>query len=217
MPYFFLFLLISCGEKQKSKYEDFREAWRTFPNIVSDTIDQNDIEKMKSFISQGFDVNSNLFKCSNPIIKATQASTEFMKFLIAEGANVNLKDCQGRTALYFVDSEKAKLLIENGADINIKDWINKNTPLHEALRIGPTKPKIDIDYIKVLVDSGADVKAVNKFGQSPLHYFKVRLNALKDKISTYKNMKNPKTHHLNLIKAYDFLKSQEQIIDNLLS
>jgi|GEM_PF-7019512 len=173
---------------------------------------------MELLIQNGLDINTQIFKCFGVIGYAVrQSSIDFMQYLIDKGADVNSKNCQGQTALYFVDAEKAKFLINAGADVNIKDWVNKNTPLHEALKIGPTMAKIDIDYIKVLINSGANLKAVNTFGQTPLQYFKARLDILKNKIAPYKELSSPKAHQLDLIKAYNELKSQEEALTSILS
>jgi uncharacterized protein len=48
-----------------------------------------------------------------------------MKILIERGANINLQDNEGKTALSvsaeFGDTKLAKLLIENGANVNLAD------------------------------------------------------------------------------------------------
>lgn len=48
-----------------------------------------------------------------------------MKILIERGANINLQDNEGMTALSvsaeFGDTKLAKLLIENGANVNLAD------------------------------------------------------------------------------------------------
>ena len=47
---------------------------------------------------------------------------EVMKLLLENGADVNARDKDERTALMFAkNAEMAKLLLENGADANAKD------------------------------------------------------------------------------------------------
>lgn len=55
-----------------------------------------------------------------------------VKFLIAQGADINSRDEEGHTILHLMYSnlEAVKYLIDNGADINIQDQVG-NTPLHK--------------------------------------------------------------------------------------
>ncbi len=214
-----LAFIISCSYPKEPTLQNQIKKASTGPNsIVHKAIEKNDMATMGILIQNGFDINTQIFKCFGVIGYAVHfSSIDFMQYLIDKGADVNARNCQGQTALYFVDAEKAKFLINAGADVNAKDWINKNTPLHEALKIGPTMEKIDINYIKVLIGSGADLNAANKYGLAPLQYFKARLDTLKNKIAPYKELSSPKAHQLDLIKAYNKLKSQEETLTSILS
>ena len=92
--------------------------------------------------------------------------TEIVELLIANGANINVRDNDGYTPLYSAVSwgnkEVVKLLIANGADVNgkIKDgW----TPLHRAAYQG------EKEAVKLLIANGADVNAKNNNGSTPLY------------------------------------------------
>lgn len=204
--------ITSCSyQKDTTLQNQIKKAHTDPDSIVHKVIEKNDMATMEVLIQNGLDINTQIFKCFGVIGYAVRfSSIDFMQYLIDEGADVNARNCQGQTALYFVDAEKAEFLINAGADVNIKDWVNKNTPLHEALKIGPTMAKIDMDYINVLIGSGGSLKVVNIFGQTPLQYFKARLDTLKNKIAPYKELSSPKVHQLDLIKSYSELKSQEK-------
>ncbi|MHC4248827.1 MAG: ankyrin repeat domain-containing protein [Planctomycetota bacterium] len=57
--------------------------------------------------------------------------------------------------------ETARVLIEAGARPGAREDESGNTELHEAARMQ------DLEMVRLLVASGADVKAVNKAGQTP--------------------------------------------------
>lgn len=87
--------------------------------------------------------------------------------LLDSGADSNVRDASGNTALHLVMPEhsRSKLfskLLEAGAKPDIKDNYGE-TPLHIAARI-----KMDENIIVQLINAGADVNERNKKGQSPL-------------------------------------------------
>jgi len=93
--------------------------------------------------------------------------------LIKDGVDVNEKDYNGVTALWYAAQEghyeMAKILIEHGADLEVKDKYG-NTPLWKAVFFSKSFPNGEI--IKLLVDGGADVRAENNYGISPLEMAK---------------------------------------------
>ena len=104
-----------------------------------------------------------------------QHAIEVYKWLRA-GVNVNARDAQGRTALFYINSFcpqkdlKAKLLIEAGADVNARD-AQGLTPLlalpyvHD-LRIPQQHSCAPI--IRLLAEAGADLNACDKDGYTRL-------------------------------------------------
>ena len=111
-----------------------------------------------------------------------------VRYLIEEaGADVNAKDDQGKTALYYATYphyqeimnpnlgiiiletfypkkiiEIVKALIGAKADVNIK-YEHDLTPLHQASHFGYDK------LLKTLIKAGADIHARDENGNTPLH------------------------------------------------
>jgi uncharacterized protein len=63
------------------------------------------------------------------IIAAAEGHTKVVKMLIDKGANVNLQDNEGMTALIWgckADSQVANALLDAGADIHLCDEVKTN-------------------------------------------------------------------------------------------
>jgi ankyrin repeat protein len=75
--------------------------------------------------------------------------------LIKNGADIEAKDCFGRTLLYTAvfnnNIKTVNLLLSHGANVNVKDK-HQRTPLYWATYYGCIK------IMKLLIDKGADVK-----------------------------------------------------------
>lgn len=87
--------------------------------------------------------------------------------LLAQGADINARDINGRTLLHMVRDEKvAKVLVDNGADPNAKD--NRGvTPLHLVKKI---------EIAAVLTTAKADINARDSDGDTPLHWAADRID-----------------------------------------
>ena len=100
---------------------------------------------------------------------------DLMPVLLAEGADVNVQDQTGLTALHvcgmYGRREAAAWLVEHGADLSLKDSFG-DSALHTAAVFGQG------GVVKVLVDAGMDLEAVNGAGKTPLelarHYERER-------------------------------------------
>ncbi len=99
------------------------------------------------------------------LIAAVQGDTEKVEILLKEGADVNSKDNNDRTALIRVSSrghiDVVKLLLDRGADINARSKTGETALLSASGRGG-------LDVIKLLLEHGADVTAKNKNDQTVL-------------------------------------------------
>ena len=83
-------------------------------------------------IKKGLDVNTKNIYGNTPILVAMSdyTSIDFIKCFLDNGANVNMQNNKGQTALHEPthDIDKVKLLLEHGVDVNVKDNDGK-TPL----------------------------------------------------------------------------------------
>jgi len=125
----------------------------------------NNIEMVKLLIARGADINSGVG------LTALQASIsagrrDIFDLLIQLGADVNLKDLDGYTPLYFAihddDTGFMRILIANGADVNTK-YPGGETLLQSATITGRT------ESVKLLLEAGANINAKNDRGQTALH------------------------------------------------
>ena len=102
------------------------------------------------------------------IVALTNGHNDAFTFLIDKGADVNLQDHVGYTALHHaVESrnfDAVSCLVHDGADVNLFTSINKHTPLMLACQFH------NMDAINVLLNKGADVNVQDRDGKSALHF-----------------------------------------------
>ena len=101
------------------------------------------------------------------IVALTNGHNDAFTFLIDKGADVNLQDHHGYTALHHAVQSKnfdaVSCLVHNGADVNLFTS-SKQTPLMLACK------SHNMDVINFLLNKGADVNLQDHQGYTALHY-----------------------------------------------
>ena len=131
---------------------------------------------------------------STPAGSGRLTSLQFARELVKRGANVNLRlgekaprypatssriDSPGATPFLFAadrsDVPLMRLLVELGADPMLPN-LNNTTPLMAAAGLGTTEPLEEAgeevearEAVKMLLDLGADVNAIDGNGDTPMH------------------------------------------------
>ncbi|KDO24177.1 hypothetical protein SPRG_10605 [Saprolegnia parasitica CBS 223.65] len=95
-------------------------------------------------------------------------------------AAIPVPDAQGRTSLHYAckkrDIHLLRCLLALSSDaINVTD-VDGRTPLHFAVNAAPMTPEATFDVESLLLQHGADVNAVDRFGLSVLHFAFVKVN-----------------------------------------
>ena len=85
----------------------------------------NDLEMLEIFMDKGVDIDKADNKGNTPLLMHAdrRCDRKVMKLLLSEGADINARNEDGNSALFFAlkhgDCELARLLIKKGADYNI--------------------------------------------------------------------------------------------------
>ncbi|WP_431833422.1 ankyrin repeat domain-containing protein [Cytobacillus oceanisediminis] len=118
-----------------------------------------DTKTQEKEVREDMDMSESLLQA------AERRETETIKRLIEEGADINKKDSDGRTAAmiaaYNNDVETSKVLIKAGADVNIQDNM-KNNPFLYAGAEGY------VEILKLTIEAGADPAIMNRYGGTAL-------------------------------------------------
>ncbi len=134
---------------------------------VSLALQNNDLDKMKTFLARGLDVNATLQGDGTSVLMkaGNSADAKMVKMLLARGADISYSNKYGWTALLkALDNRKhwasvAPVLIESGADVNATLKSNGYTPLWKAIGKIKKNKGAAIEIIKSLLSKGADVSA----------------------------------------------------------
>lgn len=134
-----------------------------------------DIEPILSLIEKSKNVNEVDDEGSTPLHYAVGMDLRLVQHLIKYGADVSLKDHLGGTALHSAAPagsrrsgrklqiyEIYKPLLERGANCTESD--SERTALHGALLFQ------DLEVIKLLLEYGADLKAMSRLGDTAIHF-----------------------------------------------
>ena len=163
------------------------EKWKNLPEFdlkdVFKAIEDDDFEKLKFYFSEYYiDPNSvqewkkqeewydDLFSLIS--VASTKGNLEIVKFLIAQGADVNQydKSCYARGGSYpifqatiYNHPDIVEFLIKNNANVNVSDGA-ENSPITSASSRGHT------EIVRLLLDNGANPNDTMELGFSALYF-----------------------------------------------
>ena len=145
-------------------------AKKTLPANFGELLEANDLEALKAVFNE-CELNAyDRYSFKKPALSFYDIPLELMDWLIAQGADINVKDEYDRTPLHYHaqvnNVERVALLLEKGADIEAQDKY-KNTPLHFA--------EYNAEAAQLLIEKGADIKAKDDRGYNPMERMLSRL------------------------------------------
>lgn len=129
-----------------------------------------DFERVSALAKSNPSLINQRFDAVNPLMMALMRKRrKITKFLIEQGADVNLTDEANQSPLDFAccfsrDRDMVELLLEHGARIEGNG--KGETPLHQATRSG------ELGLVEVLLQRGANPNSKDGFGLTPLDYAK---------------------------------------------
>lgn len=150
-----------------SKRKDME--WNFSPFFTA--VIKKDTDAVRRMIKAGTDVNErcNYNNCTSLHIVAREGNLSMVQLLLEHKADVEIKDSEGCTPLHYVslysqkeDRDIYKILLEKKANCNALDAVG-NTPFHYVVK------KRSLKTVKLMLDYGADIRAVNKNGWTALH------------------------------------------------
>ena len=165
-------VLVFCGEREKLRqtlekfplWMNARDATGWGPLHWASFVGREDI--IRWLITKGAEVNRPEDSVSALHVAAAWGKRECVLELLEAGAELNVKDPQGWTPLFWCAysgrNKLLEVLIKRGADVNVRDDHGR-TPLHIAAEQG------HLGAVATLVGSGSVVMAKEAGGSSPLH------------------------------------------------
>ena len=147
-------------------------------NPLADAVIKKDTVKIEQLLQSGVDINTQHPTSGTTALMIASSYyyyDEMVAYLIRKGADVNMKDNDGKTSLLWAASnslENAKVLLADGAKVNIaaNDGM---TPFLQAT-LGVSSGKVTIEMCELLRKNGANVNAAltrkNASGWTALHY-----------------------------------------------
>ncbi|KAL4463925.1 hypothetical protein ABPG74_005862 [Tetrahymena malaccensis] len=169
---------------------------------------QSDLEKLRARMFK----NTLLVKQQKLISAAQHNTFQAIKnagYLLGS-SDVNIKDKQGNTPLYYTvlnkNEEFVQYLLDLGASVN-EPCENGNTPLHMAFQI--QNEKIIMDFM----EKGGDLNIINQDQQTPIamgSFELIKRMGLENAVAKISNIENNNNKNNNLEKKH----SASQSIDN---
>lgn len=128
---------------------------------------ENKPEEIKALIESGYDVDQRFDNGTTSLMMACcEDACDSVKMLISLGADINATDANGQTPLIYASMKNSEnsaklLLAEKNIELEKKD-ITGSTALLRAVHCSCH------EIIQLLIQAGADINAVNFYGESVL-------------------------------------------------
>jgi ankyrin repeat protein len=147
-------------------------------NQLADAVIEKDTIKIQQQLQSGIDINTQHSTSGTTVLMIASSYYYYegiVNYLISKGANVNLKDKEGKTALLWASSnslENAKILIANGAKVN--ESANDGMTAFLQATLGFSSGKVSIEMCDLFRKNGANINASltkkSALGWTALHY-----------------------------------------------
>ncbi|PSH03394.1 MAG: hypothetical protein CXZ00_12605 [Acidobacteria bacterium] len=152
---------------------------------LANAVRTGNVEAARELLDKGADINAP--KCAKGLAyitplqcAATYGQTEIVKLLLERGANLEIKDNEGRgdaalaIAVKNHNIDVTKLLLAKGADVNASDRGGETALFYavDTSYVPGWSNEKTIEMVKLLLNAGADVDAETTYGSisSPLKY-----------------------------------------------
>jgi ankyrin repeat protein len=138
-------------------------AQTTRSDTIYDAVRTNSLSRLRPLVATAADANVRDEEQSTPLMYAAAVgSTDAVKLLLDNGADVNAQNGTGLTALMFASTDlpKTRLLLDRGANPNLASKLGR-TPLFLA-----AMSQRSADIVRALVGKGADLKTKDTFGNT---------------------------------------------------
>ena len=135
---------------------------------LMDAVHSQRWDKAILFLKLGADVDSHMGTNTALMVTAWFGQAKIVKLFIKKGANVNIQDGNGKTALMYAAgnfefaqerTKVVKVLIDNGANVDIQDKEGKTALMHATMNV-------HTETVKYLLSIGADPFLENNYGET---------------------------------------------------